>query len=103
MTMGKDKLCHKCTDKYNKDCKDKKTVKCGLKAAKKEAKRLREDAEMMQVLRNCQNSMCQVFAEQSVVLQLADEDFMEKFAESPEYAEAFAAFKKRFDAERGRE
>ena len=56
----------------------------------------------MQVLKNCQNSMCQVFAEQTAVLQLADEDFMEKFAESPEYAEALAAFKKRFDAEHGR-
>ena len=101
--MGKEKLCHKCKDKYDKDCKDRKTAKCGLKAAKKEAKRLREDAEMMQVLKNCQNSMCQVFAEQTAVLQLADEDFMEKFAESPEDAEALAAFKKRFDAEHGRE
>ncbi|MBO5367838.1 hypothetical protein J6A32_04360, partial [Methanocorpusculum sp.] len=86
--MGKEKLCHKCKDKYDKDCKDRKTAKCGLKAAKKEAKRLREEAEMMQVLKNCRNSMCQVFAEQTAVLQLADEDFMEKFAESPEYAEA---------------
>ena len=101
--MGKEKLCHKCKDKYDKDCKDRKTAKCGLKAAKKEAKRLREEAEMMQVLKNCQNSMCQVFAEQTAVLQLADEDFMGKFAESPEYAEALAAFKKRFDAEHGRE
>ena len=57
----------------------------------------------MKGLLNCQNSMCQVFAEQTAVLQLADEDFMEKFAESPEYAEALAAFKKRFDAEHGRE
>ena len=101
--MGKDKLCHKCTDKYDKDCKDRKTSKCGLKAAKKEAKRLKEEAEMMQVLKNCQNSMCQVFAEQTAVLQLADENFMEAFTESPEYAEALAAFKKRFDAEHGRE
>ena len=101
--MGKNELCHKCKDKYDKDCKDRKTTKCGLKAAKKEAKRLREEAEMMQVLKNCQNSMCQVFAEQTAVLQLADEDFMEKVAESPEYAEALAAFKKRFDAEHGRE
>lgn len=101
--MGKDKLCHKCKDKYDKDCKNKRTAKCGLKAAKKEAKRLREEAEMMQVLKNCQNSMCQVFAEQGAVLALADENFMEKFAESPEYAEALAAFKKRFEAERGRE
>ena len=31
--MGKEKLCHKCKDKYDKDCKDRKTAKCGLKAA----------------------------------------------------------------------
>ena len=96
--MAKEKkLCHKCTEKYDKDCKDKRTSKCGLKAAKKEAKKQKEEAEMMQVLRNCQNSMCQVFA----VDRLVEEDFMEKFAESPEYAEALAAFKKRFEEERG--
>ena len=100
--MAKEKkLCHKCTEKYDKDCKDKRTSKCGLKAAKKEAKKQKEEAEMMQVLRNCQNSMCQVFAEHVAVDRLVEEDFMEKFAESPEYAEALAAFKKRFEEERG--
>ncbi|MBE6506561.1 MAG: hypothetical protein E7Z72_01370 [Methanocorpusculum parvum] len=102
--MGKEKtICNKCTEKYDKDCKDRRTARCGLKAAKKEAKRLKEEAEMMQVLRNCQNSMCQVFAEQVAVDRLVEEDFMEKFAESPEYAAALEAFKKRFEAERGME
>ena len=104
MNMGKEKkLCQKCTEKYDKDCKDKRTAKCGLKAAKKEAKRLKEEAEMMQVLKNCQNSMCQVFAEQMVVDRLVEQDFMEAFLESPEYAEALAAFRARFEKERGME
>jgi hypothetical protein len=45
--------------------------------------------------------MCQVFAEQVAVDRLVEEDFMEAFLESPEYQQALAAFKKRFEEERG--
>ena len=47
--------------------------------------------------------MCQVFAEQVVVDRLVEQDFMEAFLESPEYAEALAAFRARFEKERGME
>ena len=47
--------------------------------------------------------MCQVFAEQVVVDRLVEQDFMEAFLESPEYQQALAAFRARFEKERGME
>lgn len=85
--------------KEKKEKKDKSEKK---EKSKKEAKQLREEAEMMAVLQRCKSSMCQVFAEQTVVADLVEKDFMELFAESPEYAQALEAFKRRFDAENGR-
>ncbi len=61
-----------------------------------------EEAEMMAVLQRCKASMCQVFVDQTVIDTLVDEDFMEAFSNSPEYAAALEAFKKRFEAEHGR-